>query len=122
MDTARPPLPPLSDSPWFWLYTFATFGLVLLVIISPKFDARRVQQERQYQGRARALQQRMGEEPDVPLSTTGHTWLTLRPLYVLLGGLVTVGWVTLWWKRWRMQKVAGSLRLPSANATKRRTT
>jgi hypothetical protein len=106
MNAPRQTLPPLSDSPWFWLYTFATFGLVMLVIISPKFEARRVQQERQYQGRARALQQRMGEEPSVPMSTEGHTWLTLRPLYAVLGGLIAIGWVTLWWQRWRARSAA----------------
>ncbi len=93
--------PPLADSPWFWLYTFATFGLVLLVLVGPKFDARRAQQERQFQGRTRALQERMGEEASVPLSEPGHTWLTLKPLYALLGVLIALGWSTLWWQRWR---------------------
>lgn len=92
---------PLSDSPWFWLYTFATFGLVLLVLIGPKFEARRAQQERQFQGRSRALQQKLGEEASVPLSEPGRTWLTLRPLYVVLGVMIATGWITLWWQRRR---------------------
>lgn len=101
--SSSPPLPPLADSPWFWVYTFATFALVLLVLIGPKFEERRAQQERQFQGRARAQQQRLGEEPTVELSTPGHTWLSLRPLYILLGIGVVVGWVTLWWQRWRLR-------------------
>jgi hypothetical protein len=92
---------PLSDSPWFWLYTFATFALVLLVLIGPKFEQRRAQHERQFQGRSRALQQRLGEEPTVALSEPGRTWLTLQPLYVVLGVLIALGWGTLWWQRWR---------------------
>jgi hypothetical protein len=95
---------PITDSPWFWLYTFATFALLLLVMIGPKFDERRAQQERQFQGRARAMQQRAGEEPTMELSEPGHTWLTLRPLYVVLGMLIAVGWTTLWWQRWRKAK------------------
>jgi hypothetical protein len=101
MSDSRANLPPLSDSPWFWLYTFATFALVLLVLIGPKFDARRTQQERQFQGRARAMQERLGEEPSVPLSTPGHTWLTLYPLYAALAAMIVLGWVTLWRKRWK---------------------
>jgi hypothetical protein len=92
---------PITDSPWFWLYTFATFALVLLVLIGPKFEARRAQQERQFQGRTRALQQRAGEEPTTDLSEPGSTWLTLRPLYVVLAIFIAVGWGTLWWQRWR---------------------
>ena len=101
MEQAAPAKPPLTDSPWFWLYTFATFALVLLVLIGPKFDARRTQQERSFQGRARAMQERVGEEPSVPLSTPGNTWLSLRPLYVVLGVMIVVGWSRLWWQRWR---------------------
>ena len=94
-------LPPLSDSPWFWLYTFATFALILLVLIGPKFDERRAQHERQFQGRVRALQQQQGEDPTTALSEPGRTWLTLQPLYALLGVMIASGWVTLWWQRWR---------------------
>lgn len=99
--TPRPPLPPISDSPWFWLYTFATFALVLLVLIGPKFEQRRALQERQEQGRMRAQQVRQGKEPTIPLSEPGRTWLTLRPLYIVLGVLIALGWGTLWWQRWR---------------------
>lgn len=106
-------LPPLGDSPWFWLYTFATFGLLLLVLIGPKFEARRAQHERQFQGRTRALQQRLGEEPSVPLSEPGHTWLTLQPLYVVLSVMVALGWSTLWWQRWRLRKQVSSATPPS---------
>lgn len=102
----KPPLPPISDSPWFWVYTFATFGLVLLVLIGPKFDERRAQQERQFQGRARAMQKKLGEEPSVEMSTPGHTLLTLKPLYIVLGAMVAVGWVTLWWQRWRVRRAS----------------
>ena len=105
MNATSPP-PPLSDSPWFWLYTFATFGLVLLVLIGPKFEERRAQQERQFQGRTRAMQQKLGEEPSVEMSTPGNTLLTLQPLYVLLGVMVSIGWATLWWQRWRARPVA----------------
>jgi hypothetical protein len=99
--------PPLTDSPWFWAYAFATFALVLLVLIGPKFQQRRTLEERSFQGRARAMQQRLGEEPSVPLSTPAHTWLSLKPLYFLLGGMIAVAWGRLWWQRWRPTRAAG---------------
>ncbi|HTN75130.1 MAG TPA: hypothetical protein VL096_07785 [Pirellulaceae bacterium] len=109
----KPPLPPLSDSPWFWVYTFGTFALILLVLIGPKFDERRAQQERQFQGRSRALQQRLGEEPTVELSTPGRTLLSLRPLYVVLGLMIAAGWTILWWQRWRTRPAVANLSEPS---------
>ncbi len=111
---SAPSQPPLTDSPWFWLYTFATFALVLLVLIGPKFEERRAQQERHYQGRSRALQQRLGEEPTVEMSAPGKTWLTLQPLYVVLGILVVLGWGTLWWQRWRKREKSAKIQGPSA--------
>jgi hypothetical protein len=109
MDSSSQQLPPLTDSPWFWLHTFATVALALLILIGPKFEERRTQQERQFQGRSRALQKRLGDEPSVPLSTPGRTWLTLKPLYALLGLLICIGWATLWWQRHRASNLKSDI-------------
>ena len=41
---------PLTDSPWFWLYVFATVGLGLLVLVGPKWIERRVGLDQRAQG------------------------------------------------------------------------
>lgn len=112
-ETAHQPNPsppasrqPISDSPWFWLYLFATGGLISLVLITPKFSQRQVEIERQAQGRERAFQSRAGEQPTTAMSTRGDTVITLWPLYCLLGAMLTVGWVILWWNRFRSGRLA----------------
>lgn len=97
--------PPISDSPWFWLYLFATGGLISLVLITPKFSQRQVEIERQAQGRERAIQARAGEQPTAAMSTRGDTVITLWPLYCLLGAMLTIGWLVLWWSRFRKSRL-----------------
>jgi hypothetical protein len=93
------PRAPLTDSPWYWLYLFATAGLIALVLLGPKFSARQAQLERNYQGHQRANQNRVGLAPDTPLSSRDDTYIRLWPLYVLLFTLLAVGWIGLWWRR-----------------------
>ncbi len=92
---------PITDSPWFWFYLFATAGLIALVLMGPKFGKRQAEIERQYQGRERAMQKQLGQAPTEPLSDEGHTIYTLRPLYVGLGAVLIVAWVALWWRHFR---------------------
>jgi len=98
---------PLTDSPWYWLYVFATAGLIALVIIGPKFSARQAQMERNYQGRQRANEHRVGLTPDTPLSTSEHTYIRLWPLYVMLFALLAVGWIGVWWRRYHSSTRVG---------------
>lgn len=90
--------PPLSDSPWFWAYLFATAAIVGLALINPKFERRQAQIERQYQGRSRAEQIKKGQEPNVELSTPGDTRWNLRPLYGTLAVVAIGGWILVWRK------------------------
>jgi hypothetical protein len=92
---------PLTDSPWFWLYLFATFGLALLLVMEPKFRDRQLQLERRSQGWQRSQEVQRGEEPSTEMSTPGNLRITLRPLLIIFAGVVTLGWVFLWWKRFR---------------------
>jgi hypothetical protein len=87
---------PITDSPWFWAYLFATAALIALALIGPKFAARQAQIEREFQGRQRASQQAQGEEPSGELSTRERTLITLQPLFWGLA-IVTIGaWVVFW--------------------------
>jgi hypothetical protein len=77
--------PPLSDSPWFWVYLFTTFALVVLLVMRPHVQERQAQIERKEQGRQRALERAAGQSPQTPLSTPESTRLTLTPLVAILG-------------------------------------
>lgn len=93
--------PPLTDSPWYWLYLFATAGLVALVLMGPKYALRQAQLERNYQGQQRANQHRVGIAPDTPLSSRDETYIQLWPLYLVLFGLLGAAWIGLWWRRFQ---------------------
>ncbi|QDU96300.1 hypothetical protein [Lignipirellula cremea] len=86
----------IVNSPWYWVYLFATAGIVALTLMGPKFSARQSQIERNYQGRMRANQRALGEEPRGELSTPENTIITLWPLYVVLIVVIAGAWVLLW--------------------------
>jgi hypothetical protein len=54
---------PLTDSPWFWVYLFATFALIVLTVMRPRVLERQVQIERKEQGRQRAMERAAGRIP-----------------------------------------------------------
>ena len=99
--------PPLSDSPWFWAYLFATSALIGLALINPKFERRQAQIERQFQGRSRAEQVKAGQTPDVQLSTPGDTRWNLRPLYVTTAVIAGIGWILVWRRHLRAAPANG---------------
>ena len=102
--TATQPRRSILESPWYWLYVFCTAALVALALMGPKFAARQSQIERQYQGRERAQQQRLGREPAAQMSTVGQTYISLTPLVVVLAAVLAVAWPVLWWRHFRAVK------------------
>jgi hypothetical protein len=95
------PSRPLADSPWFWAYLFGTAALIALALAGPKFGPRQAQIEREYQGRTRAAQNLNGAEPNLPMSSSASTIVTLRPLFLGLAAVTTVAWIVFWWTRRR---------------------
>ncbi|MFO0817866.1 MAG: hypothetical protein U1A77_07990 [Pirellulales bacterium] len=94
--------PPLSDSPWFWLYVFGTAGIVALLWMSPKFGARQSQLDRQFEGRRHVMSQPADVAAARPFSNPERRAESLRPLYwIMLAGLMA-GWIALWWQRFRV--------------------
>src|SRR5688500_768942 len=85
--------PPITDSPWFWVYLFGAAALVLVAIEAPKFSQRQAQIERKAQGRMRAAQQVAGQTPDVELSTPEETTIDLKPILFVVGAATLVAWV-----------------------------
>jgi len=90
---------PVADSPWFWVYLFGTAALIALALAAPKFGPRQAQIEREYQGRTRAAQNLNGVEPDLPMSSSERTRITLQPLFLALAGITSLGWIVFWWTR-----------------------
>jgi len=90
--------PPMTDSPWFWVYLFATAALIALALMGPKYAARQEQIEREFQGRQRAAQSIGGEEPSGALSSREKTLITLRPLFLAVAAITVVAWFIFWRK------------------------
>ena len=87
---------PITDSPWFWAYLFATAALVGLALIGPKFAARQAQIEREYQGRQRATQVALGAEPNIEMSSAERTLVTLQPLFLGMAAVTIAAWIVFW--------------------------
>lgn len=99
METSRTP-PPLSDSPWFWAYLFATAGLVALWLASGKYSVRQGQIERQFQAREEARLAQGGKPAKLPVPTSFEQLrVPLRPLYLILAPIVAGCWIVFWLRR-----------------------
>lgn len=98
--------PPITDSPWFWVYLYAVAGLIALALMQPRFGPRQAEIERQYQGRERAAERQLGQQPTTRLSTRENTIITLRPLYLILAAVFAVAWCVLWWRHFRKRPAA----------------
>lgn len=98
------PRPPLTDSPWFWVYLFATFGVIVLAVAGPKYRARQWQIEHKDLARQRSWEVRTGQEPTTELPEVGEVSFSLWPLISLLSVLLACGWSLLWWQRLRPRR------------------
>ena len=109
--------PALTDSPWFWLYIFATAGLVALTVMGPKYKSRQALEERKYQARLRAREMADQGVATTNLSDEEHLIITLQPLYVALGALFVGGWVLLWHHRFRRPHEQPGKSLPAQTSS-----
>ena len=87
----------IFESPWYWVYLFATGALIALLLLGWKFGPRQAQIENKYLGHTAAERKAAGEEPLAgELSTPDRTIIGLAPLYVLLGIVFVVAWIAVW--------------------------
>ncbi|MBP90800.1 MAG: hypothetical protein CMJ64_29500 [Planctomycetaceae bacterium] len=95
--------PPITDSPWYWVYLFCTGGLVALVLVGPKFAAKQSRIERNYEARQRAAQHVAGRtRPEAePQSPRTGTRIGLQPLFITLAIVLSLAWCNLWWRHYR---------------------
>jgi len=63
---ARGPIPPVTDSMWFWMGLFALMALVGSAAIARKFDARQGQLEGRFLGREQAAAERHRRAAGLP--------------------------------------------------------
>jgi hypothetical protein len=109
--------PSLADSPWFWVYLFTTFALVVLLVMRPQVQERQAQIERKEQGRQRALERAAGQSPRTPLSTPESTRITLTPLLAILGLVWIAAAIMVVRHYLRRPPVANSASLPHEHST-----
>lgn len=92
--------PPMTDSPWFWVYIFSTSALIALALAGPKYFPRQTQLERQFLARQEGGQTIKGADGQSIAPPTGKNLIvTLGPLFVICGTLLIVAWSRLWWTR-----------------------
>jgi hypothetical protein len=92
---------PLTDSPWFWAYLFGSAALVALFLAGPRYLDRQPQLENRFLARQAGGQAVMGADGPIEPSSRERMIISLRPLYVLLGLLLTGAWGGLWYQRLR---------------------
>lgn len=93
------------------------FGLLVLVVIGPKYVARQEQIEREYRGRqavlsgARALEalEEGVDEGAAAESPTRQTEIPLQPLYFALAAIAAAAWFLFWRKRSRRPSARSDL-------------
>lgn len=85
-----------TDSPWLWLAVFTFGAIIALVLMSPKFEGRQSQLERQYEAR-QAAGQSVSSDDDRSITHGGELIITLKPLFsffvVLLFALTAAFWI-----------------------------
>ena len=105
-----PAKPPITDSPWFWLFLFGVFGLAALAAIGPKYVRRQALIERQYYAREEIVR-RQSESPEDRAASKaqpaeappGELLIPLRPLALLLSAILLVLFVV-----WTLRRQAQS--------------
>ena len=87
--------PPITDSPWFWVFLFSLVGLVALAAISGQYGKRQARLERQYQARERLAEDAVADPERRAYSSPADTLVPVWPLAAGLGAVVVFAAVML---------------------------
>jgi hypothetical protein len=101
------------ESPWLWLAVFLSAAILSLTIISPRFEERQPQIERQYQARERSGYAVSAHQEPEELSQGGRLMIPLRPLQLLLVAGLLVCAMIFW-----VQRVRAMMRLPAQSPSR----
>jgi hypothetical protein len=97
--SSRGERPAANDSPWFWASMFLTGALVAMTLAGPKFSWRQPQIERQFQARQRSGHSVSPSQGPSPYTQSVQPTITLFPLFLVLGLLLTATWSVWIWQR-----------------------
>jgi len=93
-----PRRPPITDSPWFWVYLFATVALCGLFVYQGKYTRRQTQVEQKAQGRIRAAELKASGKTATQVSSRENLVITLKPLMVIMAVVLLIAWPVLIWQ------------------------
>lgn len=115
-DQHRRSHPPLTDSPWFWGYVFATAALIALALAAPKYSSRQTQLERRFLARQEGGQTIKGNDgKSIEPPTKDNLILRLGPLFIICGSLLVVAWSRFWWTHFVRRRQVDQARPDEAN-------
>lgn len=92
--------PPITDNPWFWLYLFGTAGLVGVMLLNAKFDARQERFDANFTRRQELLEQRaagsIAADRELVDPTTEPRYVNFTVLYTFVALGTAAAWFILW--------------------------
>jgi len=118
------PRPAPTDSPWFWLMLFSAAGLIVLVIVWPKYSARQGRLELQFRATQEATRRKVegtpvarepGEEGDAAPPAAGELIVKLWPISLALAALL-IGSSTMYWRSHRARVFGSDVPAPGPNS------
>ncbi len=98
-EVPREAKPAATDSPWFWMMLFCATGLVVLLIVWPKYSERQRRLELQYHARQEIARRRVegepsrrttGQEGEAAPPAAGELLITLWPIALVLLALLVL--------------------------------
>ncbi len=119
------PVPPVTDSPWFWVMLFSLAALAGIATIGPKFEKREQAIETKFHARERGLKREAAE----PSAADGQAQLphwepifTVWPVMAVVAGVALLAFVQLLrlqrrrWAELRANTTAGGPRTTDNHA------
>lgn len=89
----KEPVPPVTDSPWFWVMLFSLAALAGIATIGPKFERREQAIETKFHARERGLK-REAAEPSAPDGQAAEPhWEPIFTVWPVMAVLVCVALV-----------------------------
>lgn len=91
-------VPPVSESPWFWVMLFSLGALAGIATIGPKFERREQAIETKFHSRERGLGREAAEPGPANDQAAAPHWepiFTVWPVMAVVGGVALVAFVQL---------------------------
>jgi hypothetical protein len=113
--------PPITDNPWFWLYLFGTAGLVGVMLLGTKFEARQQGFDANFTRRQQLLEQRatgqIATEADEPRRENEPRYIHFYWLYGIVALGTGAAWVMLWRQHFHPRATPATNRTETESST-----